>query len=421
MTFIRGPVCRGQMALNVINDHFWVMFKDPKFDISIQQPGFLLQQADNLNIPIQITNKNIFKTFSDSYRDRAKRYMIAKENLYDKTYPNGLGIESIWKGNSAKDAPLLTIYRHFNNASVHRGVLGELPKTTWVIDYPQLERIYYTLVAGYDIFGNVSHQTNIRRYMDFLRLEGEFNFISYMPPNTRLKIFKSWYIGDSSVEDMKKFNIIKRKSKINYNTSYPKSEFIEKVVKTHILKSTKIDFDDINYYKIGDIPPQMPKKFHTSKDFKNAIRSLTAPGTKFVKHLVNSNANNVLVRIILPDNKNHVFSIVINRWHDNVSSLFDEESTLNSNKDTMDFIEGSVGSYPNVFVVVNYNDLPEFFDILENYNNSDYYNKKIVKYFISRANPKFWEIFDWFQNNFNKAKPLKSGLYDLNRYSPGVW
>ena len=30
MTFIRGPVCRGQMALNVIHDHFWVMFKDPK-------------------------------------------------------------------------------------------------------------------------------------------------------------------------------------------------------------------------------------------------------------------------------------------------------------------------------------------------------------------------------------------------------
>ncbi|MBA1433641.1 MAG: fatty acid cis/trans isomerase, partial [Epsilonproteobacteria bacterium] len=32
MTFIRGPVCRGQMAFNVIHDHFWVMFQDPKYD-----------------------------------------------------------------------------------------------------------------------------------------------------------------------------------------------------------------------------------------------------------------------------------------------------------------------------------------------------------------------------------------------------
>ena len=29
MGFIKGPVCRGQIALNVINDHFWVAFADP--------------------------------------------------------------------------------------------------------------------------------------------------------------------------------------------------------------------------------------------------------------------------------------------------------------------------------------------------------------------------------------------------------
>ena len=30
MSFIKGPVCRGQLALNVINDHFWVFFVDPE-------------------------------------------------------------------------------------------------------------------------------------------------------------------------------------------------------------------------------------------------------------------------------------------------------------------------------------------------------------------------------------------------------
>ncbi len=31
-TFICGPVCRGQLATDVIRDHFWVMFQDPKSD-----------------------------------------------------------------------------------------------------------------------------------------------------------------------------------------------------------------------------------------------------------------------------------------------------------------------------------------------------------------------------------------------------
>ena len=29
MGFIKGPVCRGQVAVDVINDHFWVMFEQP--------------------------------------------------------------------------------------------------------------------------------------------------------------------------------------------------------------------------------------------------------------------------------------------------------------------------------------------------------------------------------------------------------
>ncbi|MEB0229172.1 fatty acid cis/trans isomerase, partial [Pseudomonas sp. 5S1] len=85
---------------------------------------------------------------------------------------------------------------HFDSASVQKGILGSQPRTMWVIDYAQLERIYYSLVAGYDVFGNLSHQTNIRRYMDFLRIEGELNFLEYMPKEDRIEMLKSWYIGD---------------------------------------------------------------------------------------------------------------------------------------------------------------------------------------------------------------------------------
>ena len=38
MTFIRGPVCRGQVAVDVIEDQFWVAFLDPDHDLSVDEP-----------------------------------------------------------------------------------------------------------------------------------------------------------------------------------------------------------------------------------------------------------------------------------------------------------------------------------------------------------------------------------------------
>jgi len=423
MTFIRGPVCRGQMALNVIHDHFWIMFTDPKFDLSLSNPEFIKAQSDNLSMPIESSSEALMQTFSDKYRDKYKNYYYAKQLLYDKSFPNGLNLDGIWKGNTADDAPLLTIYRHFDSASVHKGVLGELPRTMWVVDYPQFERIYYSLVAGYDVFGNLSHQTNIRRYTDFLRMEGELNFLSYMPYGERLNMFKSWYINDDDIEDMEEEeteDIIKLKSNIEYKTKHHKSEFIEMIVNNHILKSTKIGFDNINYFKVGQKPPEMPKQFSTIEDIRDGARHLTAPGSGFITHVTQNDVNTAIVRFILEDGTSLVRTIVINRWHDNVNSLFNGEQ-VNSEKDTIDFLVGSVGSYPNMFAIVHEKDIPDFYDLLENFDESDEYLMKVSKYFIGRDDKKFWDYFDWFQDDFNKSDPVNAGLYDLNRYFRFGW
>ena len=421
MTFIRGPVCRGQMALNVIHDHFWVMFKDPEHDVTILNPQILVAQAKNLSIPIESIDSSIFKAFSDKYRDKYAKYYEAKESYINNTYPLGQSIESIWRGNKADDAPVLTIYRHFSSASVHKGVIGEEPRTMWVIDYPQLERIYYSLVAGYNIFGNITHQTSIRRYMDFLRVEGEANFIVYMPKNERLKMFKSWYIGDDDVQEKKFITIENRGTKINYKTNNYKSEFIRKVVNEHILKDVNIHFDNINYVKIDEKIQDMPKEFKEKEDFINGIRSLTDEGVGFVKYITDNGVNNAFIRVELEDETFTPIYAVVNRWHDNVNSLFAEEDRLDSSKDTIDFLPFNSGSYPNIYVDINYSDLPDFFDLIKNYDESDKYKKKIEKYFVSRSDKKFWEINDWFQEYLNKTQPIKAGLYDLNRYYKKPW
>ena len=83
---------------------------------------------------------------------------------------------------------LMTIFRHFDSASVEKGLVGVFPKTGWVIDYPLLERIHYLLVAGFNVFGNAGHQLETRIYMDYLRMEGENNFLSFLPREKRKTI-----------------------------------------------------------------------------------------------------------------------------------------------------------------------------------------------------------------------------------------
>ena len=420
MTFIRGPVCRGQMALNVIHDHFWLMFQDPKYDLSVQNSEFLIKQRENLSMPIETSSQSIMDTFSDDYKKKFEEYFIDKEKLYDSVYPNGLGTEAIWAGNKPSDAPILTIYRHFNSASVQKGVIGELPRTMWVLDYSQLERIYYLLVAGYDVFGNISHQTNIRRYFDYIRMEGEINFLSYMPKRKRLNMFKSWYIGDDDIQELESIDVGDRDTGVVYKSNHVRGDFIENIVNNRFLKSTEIKFDDINYYSEGEVPPAMPKTFDSIDDLRNGFRSLTAPGTGFITYVTDNHVNIALLRIIMPDKSDIVGSIVINRWHDNVNSMFNGEKS-NPQKDTIDFVKAYVGSYPNIFASVNYEDLPEFFDVLKNFDGTLEYKLKFKKYFISRDDPDFWKTFDWFQNDFNKSDPVNAGLFDLNRYYDRGW
>ncbi|MFX4253368.1 fatty acid cis/trans isomerase, partial [Aliarcobacter butzleri] len=74
-----------------------------------------------------------------------KKYEEYRTKIYKKYYPDGMKLEYIRK--SEKNDPILTVYRHFDSASLHYGALGSIPKSLWVIDFPLLERIYYSLVA----------------------------------------------------------------------------------------------------------------------------------------------------------------------------------------------------------------------------------------------------------------------------------
>jgi hypothetical protein len=74
-------------------------------------------------------------------------------------------------------------------------------------------------VAGFDVFGNLSHQVNVRRYMDLLRVEGDLNFIELLPQADRLPIIYSWYLGDRAAENVNPEQILtNRETGIEFRT-----------------------------------------------------------------------------------------------------------------------------------------------------------------------------------------------------------
>ncbi|HEY6355079.1 MAG TPA: fatty acid cis/trans isomerase, partial [Burkholderiaceae bacterium] len=197
MGFVKGPVCRGQIAVDVIEDRFWVTFLAPS-DAYDQAMATLLANDDNLmRLPTGSSNTGILIPWLH-YARLENEYLRARTS-FDASMLRRPGARLdehlIWDGDGRNDNAALTIFRHFDSASVVKGLVGDKPKTAWVIGYPLLERIHYLLVADYDVFGNVGHQLNSRLYMDFLRMEGEFNFLGFLPKSERLSTRDAWYRG----------------------------------------------------------------------------------------------------------------------------------------------------------------------------------------------------------------------------------
>jgi len=414
MTFIHGPVCKGQVALNVIDDQFWVMFLDPDHDLSVTYPGFLKLNSFRLHMPIEAgSDQRVFKALTDTYKKDAVDFYKFRQDYYATLNKEGLGYDAIWKGARPADAPLLTVYRQFDSASVHKGVLGNLPKTMWVVDYPLLERIYYALVAGFDVYGTAGHQLAVRLYMDALRIEGESNFLDFLPAQQRGEIMQSWYKGVA----LEKINYYASAmpAKISFATDDPKREFIEYIVKKHILPATGIAFDGVNYEPAGAYPA-LPATYATKNDYLRAFRAVSRPGTPFFSLINDYNANTAYMRIRLKNGKDLAFTIVVNRWHDNVAFLFGEGGKLDPSKDSADFIHGLIGSYPNYFVDVREEELPDFFDLLAHFEKSPKDYERLARYGVNRADACFWDTYDWFQKRFYEEEPVRAGLFDLNRY-----
>jgi hypothetical protein len=142
MSFIKGPVCRGQVALNVINDHFWVFFVDPNEVKLDHVEDFLASQTDNLEMPA--STGNIYRPLSHwrRYSKQQTALLVAMDEYLSENFvgQRSVSLDLVWDGDGVNDNAALTVFRHFDSATVEKGLVGKPPKTAWLIGYELLER-----------------------------------------------------------------------------------------------------------------------------------------------------------------------------------------------------------------------------------------------------------------------------------------
>ena len=416
--FIKGPVCRGSIALSVIDDHFWVLFMDPEKSFISQDSAFLARESDDLRIPSELENSATLISVWATYKDDATKFLTKKIQYYEKRFPGNtrtFSVKNIWNGNRVNQNAALTIYRHYDSATVLKGFVGEVPKTGWVLDYPIFERIHYLLVAGYDVFGTVGHQLSTRLYMDFLRIESELQFLAFFPAKNKIEMHKNWYRGTQKTQEIldfvQKYHSI-REPDINYKTSDVKTEFYLMVNKhlggaqqyvDYINLCTKFkakcEGAGLNKNKAG-----IPKNLRQLSDIEGEITDVF-PNVTFLRIKLDGSFKN-----------DQVYTIIRNKSYLNVTSLVPSEKNRIKSEDTIDIVKGFVGSYPNFFLEINHSNLSYFIEQYADIDSYEKYEALVNRFGIRRTSPGFWESADWFYEKYKYDNPVYAGLFDLNRY-----
>ncbi len=400
-SFIRGPVCHGETAVDVIEDRFWVSFLDPDADLSITDPSFLAEGAALLELPVAQVSQSLGDLHMFSHQNQAE-YLEFRDTRYRNSpaHQTGWGYDAIWDGEGTNPNALITVFRHFDNASALTGFHGNIPETAWVIDYPVFERIYYNLVAGYDVFGRVEHQLATRIYMDELRMESEDNFLTFMPRNLRPGMHENWYRG--VLARLHTFWHTRRiddtmPTGITFETDAPKQEFfLQLLVRGNGLWSRS---DPINRCDGADC----------AQDALTALASQTGPWVKFLPDLS-------LLVVETSDDRTEVFTLIHDKTHTNIAFLFDEPTRREPEKDVLTILPEVIGSYPNFFFKLPEAQLPDFVQAVKAVETQEDWMQLVADFGVRRTSEDFWAISDQIHARFLKNKPIQAGILDLNRY-----
>ena len=408
--FIKGPVCRGQVALGSIRDQFWVVFTRPGQFYPKDASVFLAKNAQLLALPGQDGNQVGLFAFA-KYDNLGKQYLKAKNAYIDQLLPKdkGFGLANIWDGDGVNQNAALTVFRHVDSATVTKGFIGDTPLTGWVVDYPIFEQLHYLLVAGFNVYGSAGLQIASRTYMDLLRQDAEDNFLRLMPAKQRQTIFNSWYPGFDSPRTADALFSISHETQVKYQTTDYKKEFFDQVRQKMGKAAGAVDTINRCQQSVCIRADTTPVQQQVDSEMRNLA--------KLKGHELGALSNDTLLRVKTGDSEGDlVYTLLIDRAFSNISTMLGANSRRIPENDRITIYPGFIGSYPNFYFSVEKQQLGEFVDMIRNARTESDIDHLYSQFGIRRTNPEIWQQADWFNQQHKKYRGLNAGVLDLSRY-----
>ncbi len=416
-TFIRGPVCRGNIATDVIRDNFWTFFQSPDRDLYITNARHRAAATPLLGVPGQKTGVVDFFSQTMKYTRLRNEYNALREKDYGRLQPKGAALADIWDGDGSNDNAVLSIYRQYDSASVRKGLWGEIPQTLWLMDYPLLERTYYSLVVDFNVFDTASHQTQTRLYFDLIRHSAESSFLRLMPANARQALTDDWYQDSGGLMVWLYYPKLETRqpSAISYKTIDPKTEFAGMLL-NHFSKLNARpdpinrcgkDQDRDHCYRDG-----VPAWARSADQAFSRMAARPASGMPVIDFLPEAS----MLRVYTPTGSREIYTMLRNRAHSNVAYMALESVRYQPEKDTLTIYPGVLTSYPNFAFNIPAAEVDAFSVAMQAASRPEDFEGIVQRWGVRRTHPDFWSLFQDYTTYIREQEPVEAGILDMNRY-----
>jgi hypothetical protein len=414
-TIVWGPVCRGDLVLSSVQDVEWDFFENPETSLYCNDAEYRAELDPYLAISDEPEDVVSLVVSSRDLIERRKEVLRKAVNRAKDGRGIRSRLEDIWKGDREGDTPLVITYRNDDNAfTAEPGiVVGDYPKTTWVLDLPILEHGMYQSVVNFDLFGSVYVWMANREGYGMTRRNAELNFLRFLPAEKRKAIYDSWYLGrasklrpEHSLPDIGPDAGLP--AEIEFKTDDPKREFQEMLLK-HVGYSR--EKNRLN----------MPQPGDKLDPVETALRSIVAAadegGANWKRFKLNL-PEAAFLRIDSPGKDPAVYTITRDRDFTSKAYAGAEHLKLNFNepKDKITIFPGILTAYPNFIFRVDEKDVGEFAAALIDADKPDKFTAVVERWGVRRTNPDFWQILHSFTDYVRRTRPIEAAIFDVNRY-----
>jgi hypothetical protein len=237
-------------------------------------------------------------------------------------------------------------------------------------------------------------------------------FLGFLPPARREEIRASWYVGATGKHsyETNRPRVRDHGTQVAFVSPDEKAELLGMLVARNPRVSGPPDL--LN--RCAKPPCDRTSASAVERLAERALQPLAGVRGRWVREL--PEVSFLLVRAGDVGGNDAVYALIHDRAHTNVASMFEEDERLDPEKDTLTVARGYLGSYPNFLFEVNVAEMDEFADALSAVRSPEDLEALVGRFGVRRTSPRFWQTFDWIQDDFRRRHPTEAGLFDLNRY-----